>query len=164
MSPSDAMAYQFLSLFIAEGTATKFINNYPGGCVPIIDTSRDSSYDTLEVGKWWQKYTIEESELFNRFVETFERAHSGKLTEKEMQNEIGQFWLSGYVSPVYFVGAELYGAIYHVHGKQGLFAAMQDPRQILSMYNNAIKSKPDLLGRCFKIPDPTVEHALAIGH
>lgn len=158
----NSPAYSFLSLFIGEGTATKFINNYPGGCVPVIDKSRDASFDTPEVGQWWQKHSAAETELFKRFVETFERANSGQLSAKDLQNEIGQFWLAGYVSPVYFVGSELFGAIYLGYGKQGVFVAMQDPRLIPLMYNNAIKSKPDLLGSCYKIPDSTVKHALAI--
>src|SRR5437762_14229582 len=33
---------------------------------------------------------------------------------------------AGYFSPVYFVGSQLYGAIYHAFGKQGAFATMSD--------------------------------------
>jgi len=158
----NSPAYRFLSSFIGEGTATKFINNYTGGCVPAIDSSRASSFDTLEIGKWWQRYTSEETDLFNRFVLVLDRAHAGELTSTEMDNEIGQFWLAGYVSPVYFVGSELFGAIYLVYGKQGVFISMQDPRLIPLLYNNAIQSKPDLLSRCYKIPELTVGRSLAI--
>lgn len=154
MSASDSVAYQFLSLFVGEGTATKFISDYPGGCVSVIDEARrDSSFAKSEQGKWWQKYTSEEPDLFVRFVETFNRAYSGKLSASQLQTEMGQFWLSGYVSPVYFVGAELFGVIYRGHGKEGVFKAMRDPRQILPLYRNAMDSRPELSQHCYAIPD-----------
>jgi hypothetical protein len=164
MSSPDSVAYKFLTLFIGEGTATKFINDYPGGCVPVVDESRrDTSFDKGEIGKWWHRYTSEESNLFARLVETFEKAYSGKLTATELNTETGQFWLNGFVSPVYFVGAELFGAIYHAHGKEGAFTAMRDPRKTFLLYNDAIRKRADILGSCYVIPDSSVQHALAIG-
>jgi hypothetical protein len=163
MNSSDSVAYDVLSLFVGEGTAIKFINNYPGGCVPVVDNSRDSSFDNAEVDKWWQKYTAEEPDLFTRLITTFERAYSGTLSQTELQTEISQFWLNGYISPVYFVGSELFGAVYHGYGKEGAYTAMRDPRRLFLLYNNAIKNKPDILGRCYIIPDSTVQHALTIG-
>ncbi len=164
MTSSDSVAYRFLSLFIGEGTATKFINDYPGGCVPVIDQSRrDTSFYKGEIGKWWQKYTSDEPDLFTRLITTFERAYSGELSPTELQTEISQFWLNGYVSPVYFVGSELFGAVYHGFGKEGAFTAMRDLRKLFLLYDNAIKNNPNILGRCNVIPDSTVQHALAIG-
>lgn len=163
MSSFDSVAYNFLSLFVGEGTATKFINNYPGGCVPVVDNSRDSSFDNAEIGKWWRRYTTEESDLFTRLITTFEQAYSGRLSPTQLQAETSQFWMSGYVSPVYFVGSELFGAVYHGYGKEGAFTAMRDLRKLFFLYNNAIKNKPDILGRCYVIPDSLVQHALAIG-
>jgi hypothetical protein len=64
---------------------------------------------------------------------------------------------------VYFVGAELFGAIYHAHGKEGAFTAIRDPRKIFLLYNDAIKKRADILGGCYVIPDSSVQHALAIG-
>ncbi len=97
------------------------------------------------------------------YTKTFERAYSGQLSEKELQSEISQFWLNGYISPVYFVGSELMGAIYLGNGKQGLFSAMRDLRQLFLLYNKAVSSKLENLGNCFIIPDSTVQHALLIG-
>jgi hypothetical protein len=164
MNASDSVAYTFLSIFVGEGTANKFINNYPGGYVPAVDNSKDSSFDNLEVKKWWERYSKEEAGLFKRLVTTFERAYAGTLSAKELQTEISQFWLSGYLSPVYFVGSELFGAIYHGHGKEGAFDAMTDLRKVFLLYNEAIKRRPGILGRCLVIPDSTVQHALMIGN
>ena len=163
MTSKDSIAYGFLSIFAGEGTANKFINNYPGGCVPAIDRSRDSTFDNDDVAKWWLKYTAEEDNLFDRLTKTFEQAYSGSMSRQELETEISQFWLSGYVSPVYFIGSELFGAVYYGHGKQGAFTAMRDLRKLFSLYNEAIKARPDVLGRCYLIPDSTVQHALDIG-
>ncbi len=164
MSRSDSTAYVFLAMFVGEGTATKFINDYPGGCVPAVDSSRkDPSFDRKEISALWRTYTSGERDLFARLVGTFEAARAGRLTPAAMNAETGGFWLSGYVSPVYFVGAELYGAVYLGVGKEGAFAAMRDPRMLFALYNRAVAARRDILGGCFVIPDSSVRHALAIG-
>lgn len=166
MTSSDSIAYDFLSLFVAEGTATKFVDNAPGGCVPVVDEARTSggyAFGGKGVDSLWKIYTLEEATIFKRMVETFEKAYSGHLTEKQLKAEMSNYWLSGLKGLVYFLGSELFGTIYHAFGKDRSFAAMKDPRQIFDLYNNAIKTKPGLLGRCYVIPDSTVQHALAIG-
>lgn len=163
MSLADSVAFEFVSIFMAEGTATKFVNDFPGGCVPRIDgTRRDPAY-TPQVAEWWQRYTAKEAELFDRLVKTFEGARAGTLSRDSLEAELAGYWLDGYVSPVYFVGAELFGAIYHGYGKSGAFAAMRDPAKLLPMYRGAIKRRPDLLGGCYVIPDSTARHAEALG-
>lgn len=161
---SDSAAYTFLSVFVGEGTATKFINNYPGGLVPVADASRDSAFDNAEIRKWWQQYTLEEPALFLRLVSTFEKVYAGSLSGPELQTEISKFWLKGFISPVYFVGSELFGAIYQAYGKEGVFEAMKDFRKLFLLYNNAIKAKPGILGRCYALPDSTIRHAGTIGY
>jgi hypothetical protein len=76
---------------------------------------------------------------------------------------MGAFWLNGYVSPVYFIGGELYGAVYVGFGKPGLFTVMRDARELLPMYNEAVRKNPRLLGSCVLLPDSTVRHARALG-
>lgn len=66
--------------------------------------------------------------------------------------------------PLYFVGSELFGAVYIAHGKTGVFEAMKDPRQLLALYASAIKMKPDKLGDCYKIPDEIIKEAMSIGN
>jgi len=164
LSRSDSIAYEFLSLFLAEGTAVKCVNNYPGGCVPAIDKSKNSDIFKDAIKIEWQKYTLKESELFLLFTTTFEKAYSGKLSRKELQDEMQNFWLNGYISPVYFIGSELFGAIYIGGGKENLFKAMVDLRQVPLLYNDAIKNQPRLIGNCFVFPDSIVQHSLRIGN
>lgn len=164
MSASDSVAYQFVAMFVGEGTASKFVNDYPGGCVPVVDPARqDPRFGSSEVGRWWQKYTDRGPELFARMVATFDSTYAGLLSEEDLRLEMGQYWLQGYISPVYYVGADLFGAVYFGHGKEGAFTAMRDPRQLFRLYDEALKRKPRLLGGCYAIPDSTVAHALAIG-
>ena len=114
------------------------------------------------ITKWWSGYTAQESDLFARFVTTFERARSGALSRDALHAETGSYWLAGYVSPVYFLGAELFGAIYHASGKDGAFEAMHDPRKLLPMYDAALRSRHDILSSCYALPDSTLRHAGAL--
>ena len=163
MTTADSVAYRFLTLFTAEGTATKFVNDFPGGCVPRIDPDRRDPAFSPEVESWWARYTPQERDLMDRFVATFERARPGTVTSDSLTAEMGAFWLNGYVSPVYFIGGELYGAVYVGFGKPGLFTVMRDARELLPMYNEAVRKNPRLLGSCVLVPDSTVRHAQALG-
>jgi hypothetical protein len=158
----DSVALEFLSIFMPEGTATKFINNFPGGCVPAVDSTWQDPIYSAEARQWWGQYTKDEAELFARVAATFERARSGTLGRDSLRAEIGSYWLAGYISPVYFVGAELYGAIYHAFGKWSAFSAMEDVSKLLPMYDAAIKKRRDLLGHCPAFADSTIMHARAI--
>jgi hypothetical protein len=86
----------------------------------------------------------------------------GQMTAADLEKETGD-WFGGLVGPAYFAGAELFGAIYFAFGKQGVFAAMEDPRKIFELYDRAIVKKPRLLSGCPRIPTKTVDRALAIG-
>lgn len=163
MSRPDSIAHEFLAMFMPEGTASKFIDGFPGGCVPSIDGRQPGpSYAYAKAD--WQRLAAREPELFDHLAATFERARSGTLSRDSLQAEIGAYWLSGYISPVYFVGAELYGAIYVAYGKEGAFTAMRDPFKALPMYRDAVKKRPDLLGTCHVMPDSVVRHAQTLGH
>lgn len=131
--------------------------------MPSIDPARHDPAYTPAVREGWERYSANESELFGRLVATFDQAYAGTLSRDTMAVQRGAYWLDGFVSPIYFVGAELYGAIYHAYGKEGAFAAMRDLTKLLPMYNEAIKKRPALLGRCYVIPDSSVRHAGAMG-
>lgn len=160
--PRDSVALEFLSIFMPEGTATKFITNFPGGCAPAVDPARMDPAFTSEASQWWARYTEEGAALFARVAATFERARSGALGGDSLRAEIGRYWLAGHISPVYFVGAEMYGAIYHAYGKDGAFAVMRDVSKLVPMYAAALKRRPGLLGKCPSLPDSTLKHAREI--
>jgi Putative zinc dependent peptidase (DUF5700) len=165
-SVRDSVALEFLAAFMAEGTAVKLVNDYPGGCVPRIDATRWDPVYNPEVAQWWTRYTADEPALFHHVAATFDSAYAGTLTRDQLQAELGSYWLAGFISPIYFVGAELYGAIYQADGKDSVFAAMRDARHVLPMYDAAIRKRPQMLGGCVVFPDSTMRHARAIeaGH
>jgi len=163
-SPSDSVAFRFLTIFVGEGTATKLVNNAPGGNVPPVDNKKKSYIFFYEgVKPLWEKYTASADEIFKRMTESFEKAYGGNLTDKEVDDEMRNYWFFGIMGPAYFVGSELFGAIYHGFGKKGCFRAMRDPRNMFDLYNKSIEKKPQLLSKCPKIPELTVKHALTIG-
>lgn len=162
MTSSDSLAFSFISLFVGEGTATRFVDNAPGGCVPTVAESRRHSFNG-DLGLLWKNYTSEEPDIFKRMVQSFEEIYSGRMTAEGMNTEARDYWLSGIKGRAYFLGSELFGAIYHAFGKDGSFAAMRDPRKLFSLYNQAIEKNPELLGKCYIIPEATVRRALAIG-
>lgn len=162
LPPSQSAAFRFLGLFVGEGTATKFVDNAPGGAVPRVDPSQKTNFNT-EVEQAWRAHTLEERRIFERMVATFEKAYRGELTMGDLDKDMRDYWLAGVKGPAYFVGSELYGAIYTAFGKEGLFAAMRDPRKTFQLYRDALKAKPALLQGCPEIPEAVAQHALSIG-
>jgi len=164
---SDAVAYRVLSMFVGEGTANKFINNAPGGNVPPIQPEPRYRFGNPAMEETWRKgwedLTPSAGQFFLRLSDTFEKAYAGALTKDQLNEEMRDFWLSGSLSPLYFVGSELFGAIYHAFGKEECFRAMRDPRLIFDLYNRAVQKERDTLGRCPLLPEAAVKHALAIG-
>jgi hypothetical protein len=57
----------------------------------------------------------------------------------------------------------MFGAIYVAFGKEKVFVAMKDPRQLFSLYNAALDAKPEVLAGCVRVPERAVKKALAIG-
>ena len=162
LSPADKVAFQFLTYFVGEGTATKFISKAPGGSVPVVTSVKFPTAFTGDLLAAWKDQTSRERQIFERLVTTFDKACAGEMTATDLEKETGD-WFGGLVGPAYFAGAELFGAIYFAFGKKGVFAAMEDPRRLFDLYDRAIDKKPRLLSGCPRIPTKTVEQALAIG-
>ncbi len=143
----DSLVLYFLSLFITEGSATKFVNNAPGGAVPRI-RKIDLNYDEFDTEEW-RAYTRDEQKLFTQFSNTLRQIIDGKLDKKAVLLEIRNFWLSGNSRyPAYFVGSEMFGAIYFGLGKEAVFETMKHPEEILKRYNASRLAKPELLLNC----------------
>jgi hypothetical protein len=162
LSPADEVAFRFLTFFVGEGTATKFISKAPGGCVPAVAAVKYPTPFSGELLAAWKEHTANENQVFERLVATFDKAAAGEMNASDLDKEVPR-WVGGLVGPAYFAGAELFGAIYAAFGKPGVFAAIEDPRTIFDSYNKAIDKEPRLLGSCPRIPAKTVELALAIG-
>lgn len=159
----DSMAYEFINLFVAEGTAVRFMDNSPGAFLPAFTELKSPTQESPKVQSIWQNYINDVHNIFNKVISTYESIYQGKLTRADLDDEISNYWLSGYTSLVYFVGSELFGPIYLAFGKEKVFEAMQNPRKIFYLYNYAIEQKPDVLGGCPKYPESMVQHALSIG-
>jgi hypothetical protein len=165
-SKSDSVAFNFLKIFVGEGTANKFIDNVPGGCVPPVRNDKKFRYlNQKMMNAWenaWRKYTSSEDKLFQRMIDTFSKAYSGSLTEEGLKAEMS-YWFTGTAAPAYFAGSELFGAVYYAFRKKGAFEAMRDPRRIFDLYNKSIQKERQVLSNCPVIPESIVEKALSIG-
>ncbi|MEM8508640.1 MAG: DUF5700 domain-containing putative Zn-dependent protease [Bacteroidota bacterium] len=133
----DSLAYEFLQVFVAEGTASKFVDNLPGGCIAKVSEGRSKNYGkaTQEI---WSEYTLQEKQIFNAFEQDFQRIYDGTYTEEDIQQRIRTYWLSGIKGRAYFLGSELYGAVFKAFGKEELFNVMEHPKLLLKKYNEAI--------------------------
>jgi len=79
LTSSDSIAYEFLSMFLGEGTAVKLGNNYPGGCIPVVDKSRASDIFKDAVKMEWRK--SQESARRNSANRKEEIKNAKQLTE-----------------------------------------------------------------------------------
>jgi hypothetical protein len=164
MAPADSRAFRVMSLCVGEGTATEFISGAPGGLVPPIPGLRYHVFQgDAKLNAAWDALVLEEPAIFEHLIASLEKASSGSLSEEDFQTEIRTYWLNGFIGRDYFLGCELFGAIFHAFGKKGVFAAMRDPRKLFELYDRALDAKPEILGRCFRIPESAVQTALAIG-
>jgi hypothetical protein len=164
MGPADSLAFRVMSLCVGEGTATEFISGAPGGLVPPIPGLRYHIFQgDAKLTAAWDALVPEEPAMFEHLIALLDKAVSGALSEEDLQTEISTYWLNGFLGRDYFLGCELFGAIYHAFGKEGVFAAMRDPRKLFDLYDRALDAKPEILGRCFRIPESAVKQALAIG-
>ena len=136
-SHRDSIAFRFLTLFIAEGTASKFVDNLPGGCVPKINSKTGSNLESEGIAIWKQ-YTVREEEIFSEFVADFKKINDGLYSMDSISSRF-VYWLSGYKGRAYFVGSELYGAVYSAFGRETAFSAMIDPTRLFNLYNQAIR-------------------------
>lgn len=167
MTPTDSLVFRFLTVFIGEGTATKFINNVPGGWVPrigqlqdtpIADASRNPITRDL-----WHQYIENEESIFNRMCQTVQALSNHKMDKAALNQDLRDYWMTGAVGRNYFLGSEFFGAIYFGMGKKGCFQAMEDPRRMFELYNQAIRND-DRLKPCIPVPDDIVELARDLGH
>jgi hypothetical protein len=157
LSKQDSLAFRFLSVFIAEGTATKFVDNAPGGFVPTINKKHAINFEN-QTYTLWKHYTVIEDSLFNELFKTFDKIYTGSFSEDSINYSIRTYWLSGAIKgPAYFVGSELYGAVYYSYGRKGLFEAMTNPAKLFQMYNYSIE-RTAKLKKCIPVPEDLIEH------
>ncbi|MGV3539247.1 MAG: DUF5700 domain-containing putative Zn-dependent protease [Rufibacter sp.] len=163
LSSTDSVAFYYLRMFIPEGMANKFVDNLPGGATPVVDPSRGYTM-TPELDSLWQRYTAQEKEMFQRLTSEFEQAANGQLGMAGLEKLIRDYWLqSATKPPLYFMGTELLGAIYHGLGKEAVFQAVKDPRSLFTLYNKALKKNRKFRKSLPFIPKHLAQRAYKLG-
>lgn len=162
LSPADTMAYRVVSLCVAEGVATYFISGPPPGRVPAFKGTPFHTF-TAELAKVWNDQVAAEEDILQHQIALLDKAVAGLLTEDSLNADLREYWLNGVVGRAYTLGGEMFGAVYTAFGKEGVFAAIQDPRRLFELYNAALDAKPEALKRCVRVTDKAVKQALAIG-
>ena len=163
LNKNERVAYKVVSFCVAEGVATEFISGPPPGLVPSIPGARFHIFDA-DLTKAWEERVANEPEMVNHLATLLDKAVSGALTEEGFDAELRDYWLTGQIGRAYVLGSEIFGAIFTAFGKEGVFTAMKDPRQMYRLYNSALEAKPEVLKRCIRIPEKAVQQAMAIGN
>jgi hypothetical protein len=160
LTPAETVAFQVLSITIAEGAATRFVSGAPAGCAPAVAGERGNGLSP-ELTAAWKAHAAGFEGIMKHQTVMLERALAGELSEEGLSVELREYWLNGKIGRAYVLGAEMFGAIYYALGTEAVFAAMKDPRRLFALYNAALDAKPGL--RCPRVPEDAVERALSIG-
>lgn len=160
LTPAESVAFQVLSITIAEGAATRFVSGAPGGCAPAGAGVRGNGLNA-ELTEAWKAHAAGLGEMLKHQAGMLERALDGELSEEVLGVELREYWLSGKIGRAYVLAAEMLGAIHYALGKDAVFAAMKDPRRLFALYNAALDAKPRL--RCPRVGEGAVRRALSIG-
>lgn len=164
LSAKDSLLFDYLKVFLPEGSATKLIDNFPGGHTPVVNKKKGYLFDP-EIDSLWKMYTANEKELFNTMIAQFGGIAAGTINRDSLNKLIGGYWINGAAKPpLYFWGAELVGVIYTGLGKPAVFKVMNDPRKLFAFYNQALKKKPSLQKYFSPIPDSIVAISNNIGN
>jgi hypothetical protein len=159
---SDSLALRVISMVVAEGVATKFISGPPAGCVPEMPGVPFHIF-TPDLAAAWNARVPEEPEMVRHMSELLDRAVHGTLTQDELDRDMREYWFDGAIGRAYVLGSELFGAIALGLGKDSVLVAIEDPRRLFQLYDQALDRKPTLFPNCVRMPEGTVAQALAIG-
>lgn len=152
----DSLLADYPGIFLPEGSATKFIDNLPGGHIPVVNKAKGYLFDE-EVDSLWKAYTASEKKFFTAMVQQFEGIATGRIDRDSLNRILGTYWLNGATKPpLYFWGSELMGVIYTGLGKQAVFEVMNDPCKLFALYNKALVKKPSLKHWFAKVPSHLV--------
>ncbi len=163
LTQAEKVAYRVVSFCVAEGVATEFISGPPPGRVPAIPGARFHIFDA-DMTRAWNERVAEEAQIVDHLASQLDRATSGALTAEGFDGDLRDYWLSGSIGRAYVLGSEIFGAIDTAFGKEAVFTAMRDPRRMFGLYNAALDAELQALSHCIRIPEKTVQQAMAIGN
>jgi hypothetical protein len=159
---SDSVALELTAMCVAEGVATEFISGPPPGRVPAVPGVPYHIF-TPALAAAWTARVEEEPAMMERMAQLLDRAVHGTLSQEQLEAEMRDYWFEGSIGRAYVFGSEMFGAIELALGRRAVFAAIEDPRKLFQLYDRAIDRKPEMLARCIRVPERTVEQSLAIG-
>ncbi len=162
IAASDSVAFAVVSLCVAEGVATEFVSGAPAGLAPAVPGLPFHTLTPSLVAAW-QARVREEPQIVDHMAGLLDRAVRGALSQDQLEADMRDYWLEGAIGRAYVLGSEMFGAIYLGLGRKAVFAAIEDPRRLFQLYDQALDKRSDLLGRCVRMPERAVEQALAIG-
>jgi len=143
---------EFLESFAYEGLAVKFNNNAQG-----LVSNALYPQETVNIGldvHSWAQHTWEFPFMLERFQQDIHKIMQEELTRDQVQQLLRAFWtrpdivslVDGKETMVaqyrfYFMGNELFGAIYDYFGKERLFEVLCHLDETIETYNQAARQK-----------------------
>jgi hypothetical protein len=139
----------FYEMFSGEGLAIKYCNNYNG----IISKAIYNENYNVGVMKYSYQYFMEEfSEIYKMFLSDLADIRSGKIsTNEELMKIIIEHWMTLRSNRVkenepddleqslnYFLGAEIWGLIHDVYGKDKVYEILASSGEFIKYYNQAL--------------------------
>jgi hypothetical protein len=134
----DSLAFRFLLTFVAEGSASKLVDNLPGGLFAQVNANSAAKNFPADIAAIWQTYTRQEKTIFKEFERDFQKIYQKKYNLDSIQKRIQTYWLNGKKGRAYFLGSELYGAVYQAFGKAKTLEMIEKPHLLLKTYNRAV--------------------------
>jgi hypothetical protein len=159
---SDSVALALVGLCVPEGVATEFISGPPPGRVPAIPGVPYHIF-TPALIEAWNARVEEEPDMMTHMAELLDRAVHDSLGQEQLEAEMRDYWFEGAIGRAYVFGSEMLGAIELGLGRKAVFEAIEDPRRMFQLYNQAIEADPKQLARCVRVPDRAVRQSLGIG-
>lgn len=143
----DASLLVYLS---GEGTAIKYCNNYEGLFTKRLDPTADIDVNPISL-----KYYLDNfDEIYAQLRSDIQELRSGKIKtieeleklfmshyfyfDVEIDGELKENYLAQPVA--YTLGADIWGLIHDTYGKEKLFELMQNPSELMSAFNESLKS------------------------
>ncbi|WP_188553025.1 DUF5700 domain-containing putative Zn-dependent protease [Edaphobacter dinghuensis] len=126
LQAGQVQAWNFLVDVLMEGSATLLINAH-------------GSWEELEGQRHIQADLARLPKLLPESQQILQQLLDGKLSEQEYQAALSDFFNEGY----HATGAKLLYVIEEVRGKAGVLAVMDDPRSLLTVYNQCAETRQE---------------------
>lgn len=140
---------EFYAMFSGEGFAVKYCNNYNG----LLSKSIYADKQNLGLDKYSYQYFIDEfHQIYSMFLSDLKDIRSGKIsTFEELMQVIVSHWITLKSNRVkenepddlqqslnYFLGAEIWGLIHDIYGKDKVYEILSSSGEFIKYYNEAL--------------------------